>query len=73
MPEIGRYLIALGLIVAFVGLLLLIAAKVPGTSWLGRLPGDIWIDRPNLKVYLPLTTCAVLSLLLSVLVYLFRR
>jgi hypothetical protein len=52
-----------------VGLGLLISAGVP----LGRLPGDITIRRGNSVIYLPIVTCLVISLVLSVILSLFRR
>lgn len=72
MVPLGRMLIFLGVILLVAGLLL--------THWnifsflrLGRLPGDIWIRRGNFSFYLPLTTCALLSLLISLIFYLFRK
>ncbi|GAB4176119.1 MAG: DUF2905 domain-containing protein [Geothermobacteraceae bacterium] len=63
------FMIAGGLLVA-AGLLLLLADKIPG---LGRLPGDIRIERENFSFYFPLGTCLLLSLLLSLVFWLFRR
>jgi len=57
-------LIAIGLGVAWPWL-----GRIP----LGRLPGDIMIDRPGLKVYIPVTTMIVISLLLSLLARIFRK
>lgn len=45
----------------------------PGWSWLGHLPGDIRIERPNFRFYFPLTTCLLASLVLTALLWLFRR
>ena len=73
MAEIGRTLIIVGVLVAVVGVLLAFGPRLPGTSWIGRLPGDIYLDRPNLKVFLPLGTGLLVSVLLTVLLYLFRR
>lgn len=64
-----KNLIYLGLAVIVVGLLWPWLAKIP----LGRLPGDIVIDRPGLKVYIPVTTMILVSLLLSLLAWLFRK
>lgn len=58
------------------GLALVVAALLwPWISRLpfGRLPGDIVIDRPSLKVYIPITTMIVISLIISLIVWLFRR
>jgi len=64
-----RVLIALGGVLVLAGVFWPWLAKLP----LGRLPGDIVLDRPGLKVFAPFTTMIVLSLALSALVWLFRR
>lgn len=64
-----KNLIYLGLLVIGVGLFWPWLAKIP----LGRLPGDIVIDRPALKVYIPVTTMILLSMLLSLLSWWFRK
>lgn len=67
---IGRFLILLGLIVAAIGGLLLLSGKIP---WLGRLPGDIMIQRKNFTFYFPLGTSIVLSLILTLLFWLIGK
>lgn len=67
---IGRFLIILGLFVVGIGLLLTFGAKIP---WIGRLPGDIYIKRDNLIFYFPITTSILVSILLTLLLYLFFR
>ena len=64
-----RLLIATGLLIAAIGLLWPWLAKLP----LGRLPGDIVIDRPGFKLFAPFTTMIVLSLVLSLILWLLRR
>ena len=64
-----RVLIALGLLIALAGVLWPWLAKLP----LGHLPGDVVVDRPGLKVFAPFTTMLLLSLVVSLLVWLFRR
>jgi hypothetical protein len=64
-----RTLIILGISILLIGLLWPWLSKLP----LGRLPGDILINRPGLKVYIPITTMIVASLLLSLLLWLFRK
>jgi len=73
MSDLGRFLLLVSAGLAVVGLLFLVGPKLPGASWIGRLPGDIYIERPNLKIYLPLGTSLVLSIVLSVLLYFLRR
>ena len=63
-------LVLVGLAMAAVGVLLWLGPKVP---WLGRLPGDITVERPNFRFYFPLATCIIVSLLLTLLAWLFRR
>jgi len=67
--NIGRTLIILGLVIAGAGVLLALSDKIP---WLGRLPGDIYVKRDNFSFYLPLTTSIVISVVLSLIFYLFR-
>jgi len=64
-----RFLILLGIILVLIGLFWPWLSKLP----LGRLPGDIILDRPGLKVYIPITTMVLVSLLISLLLWLFRK
>jgi hypothetical protein len=68
---IGRALIGLGLIILALGVILTIGEKFP--IRLGRLPGDIVIRGKNSAFYFPLATCLLLSVILSVVMWLFRR
>lgn len=70
MTNPGKLLIFLGLTLAAAGLLLTFAGKIP---LIGKLPGDLRIERENFTFYFPLGTCLLLSLLLSLLYWLFRR
>ena len=70
MAGLGKLLIFFGILLAVVGLMLSIGAKIP---WLGQLPGDIYIQRERFSFYFPLTTCLLLSLILTLVLYLFRR
>ena len=62
-----------GLLVALLGLLVWGGGSIPLVNRLGRLPGDIYIRRDNISLYLPITTCIVLSVVLSILIGLLRR
>jgi hypothetical protein len=73
MQDLGRFLLVISVGLAVVGLLLLLGPRLPGASWIGRLPGDIYIERPNMKIYLPLGTCVLVSVVVSLLLYVFRR
>ena len=68
--ELGKLLILFGVILIMVGAALVVADKIP---WLGRLPGDIHIQRPNFSFFFPLTTSIVISVVLSLLLYLLSR
>jgi hypothetical protein len=70
MSDLGRLLIVIGVILVIAGAVLLLAPKLP---WLGRLPGDISYQRGNFSFYLPLGTCIVISIILTLIMYLFRR
>ncbi len=70
MRELGKFLIMLGAIVLLLGLILW-SGFAP--KWLGRLPGDIRIGREHSAFYFPIVTCIILSILLSVLLWIFRR
>jgi hypothetical protein len=70
MSELGRVLLIMGIVIAAVGAVLLVAGRVPG---LGRLPGDIHIQRGNWTFYAPLGTSIVLSLLLTLIFWILGR
>ena len=70
MPDLGRALVVLGLVIAAVGLVIMVAGRVP---WIGRLPGDIHVQRDGFSFYFPITTSIVVSIVLSLLLYLFGR
>ena len=70
LSELGRVILVMGLVLVVVGLLLMFGGKVPR---LGRLPGDITIQRGNFRFYFPLVTCLLLSLLMTLLLRLFRH
>lgn len=70
MGTLGRTLIIFGILLVGLGLLFSLGSKIP---WLGRLPGDIYIQRDNFTFYFPLTTCIVISLVISLVLYLLRR
>lgn len=70
MQPLGRLLLITGLLLAAIGLLLSLGI---GTKWIGRLPGDIRIEKGNVRFFFPITTCLLGSLLLSAILWLFRR
>ncbi len=64
-----KTLIALGVVFLAVGLLWPWLGKLP----IGRLPGDIVIDRPNLKIYFPITTMVIISIIISIVSRFFKK
>lgn len=68
---LGRLLIVLGLVLVALGLLVSFAGRLPFK--LGRLPGDIYIQGKHSSFYFPLATCVLLSLLLSMVFWIFRK
>jgi hypothetical protein len=71
MNEIGKLLLGLGLLIALVGGLILLAARI-GLP-LGHLPGDISYKGKNFSFYFPLGTCILISVVLSAILYLLSR
>ena len=70
MRDLGKFIAIVGAITTLVGLLML-SGFAP--KWLGRLPGDIRIEREHSAFYFPIVTCIILSILLSLLFSIFRR
>jgi uncharacterized membrane protein YkgB len=66
----GKLLILLGVFIVLVGLLLVIGDKIP---WIGKLPGDIIIKKEKFSFYFPITTCIIISIILTLLFTLFRK
>lgn len=66
----GKLLIIVGIVCIIVGLLLTYLPKIP---FLGKLPGDIIIERENFKFYFPLATSILISIILSLLVFLYHK
>ena len=67
---VGKLLIVLGSLLIIVGAAIMLAGKIP---WLGRLPGDIYVERRNFTFFFPLTTSILVSVILSLVLYLFTR
>ncbi|MBF0328545.1 MAG: DUF2905 domain-containing protein [Nitrospirae bacterium] len=70
MEQIGKAMIIGGIVLAAVGGLLMLSGKIP---WLGKLPGDIMIEKKNFTFYFPLATSILLSAVLSFLFWLIGR
>jgi uncharacterized protein YybS (DUF2232 family) len=70
MNELGKYLVIMGLLIAAVGVLLWSGV---GKGWLGRLPGDINYTKGNFSFHFPFVTCLIVSVVLTLLLWLFRK
>jgi hypothetical protein len=70
MNEVGKLLVIAGIVLAVVGALLWSGL---GRGWLGRLPGDIHYSRGNFTFYFPVVTCILLSIILTLVLSLFRK
>jgi hypothetical protein len=69
MKQIGMMLILTGLAIVIVGAFLYFGGTV---SWLGKLPGDIRIIKPGYRIYIPITTSIIASILITLILYLIR-
>ncbi len=70
--SLGRMLLVLGAVIALVGVLLILSERFPGLR-IGRLPGDIAVERDRWRFYFPLGTSILISIVLSLLFWLFGR
>ena len=70
MRDLGKFVVIAGVIITLVGLVMW-SGFAP--KWLGRLPGDVRIERGHSTFYFPIVTCIILSILLSLLLSIFRR
>lgn len=74
MEHLARALILFGIILVVLGVVLTLAVKFSGkVPWIGQLPGDIIIKRGNFTFYFPLATCLLASLILTLVLSIFRR
>jgi len=70
MTDLGKILVLTGVVLVLLGTALWFGNRVP---WLGRLPGDIRIEREGFRFYLPLTTCILISIVATLVVWLLRK
>ena len=69
MQGMGKTVLFIGVVLVGVGVLLMLSPKIP---LLGRLPGDIHVEKDNFSFYFPITTCIIVSAILSLIAWLFR-
>ena len=70
MNELGKVLVVVGIVIMAVGLLLWSGV---GKNWLGKLPGDIHYTKGNFSFYFPIVTCLLISAVLTLIMWLFRK
>jgi len=70
LPEFGKLLLILGILFVVIGLLLMLGPKIP---LLGKLPGDFVVRRGNFTLYFPLATSILLSIVLTLIFFIFRK
>jgi len=70
MNDIGKFLVIAGVVMVVVGALLWSGF---GKSWLGRLPGDIHYSKSDFHFYFPIVTCLIISVVLTLILWLFRK
>lgn len=68
--SVGKIIVLIGLVLIVIGLFVQYSDKIP---FLGRLPGDIRIEKENVKIYIPITTSILLSILLTIILYFINR
>lgn len=70
MNYIGKVLVSVGVVMIIVGGIFMLSGKIP---WLGRLPGDIYVQKKNFSFFFPITTSIILSIVISIILILLRR
>ncbi len=68
--QIGKLLIFAGIFIVILGIIFFFGDKIP---FIGKLPGDIYVKKKNFTFYFPIVTSLLLSLLISLIIYLFRK
>ena len=68
--DIGKIIIFIGLLLVVIGFIFMLGSKLP---FIGKLPGDIAVERRNYSFYFPVTTCIIISIILSFILWLFNK
>jgi hypothetical protein len=68
-PELGKFIVGAGAFLILAGLVVWSG----GLSWFGRLPGDVRVERETVRIYVPIVSMLLVSVVLSLILYLFRR
>lgn len=70
MADFGKLFIFIGLLLVVIGIVFIVGNKIP---FIGKLPGDIAIERNNFNFYFPITTCIIISIILSLIFWLLGK
>ncbi len=70
MVDFGKLFIFIGLLLVVIGIVFIVGNKIP---FIGKLPGDIAVERKNFNFYFPLTTCIIISIILSLIFWLLGK
>jgi len=70
MQNAGKYIITLGIVFVIIGLLFYFAGNK--LNWLGKLPGDIRLEKENFKFYFPITTLVLVTILINIIIKIFN-
>jgi len=70
-PETGKYIIAFGILIVIAGIIIYFFHDK--LHWIGRLPGDIRIEKENFRFYFPITTMIIFSLLITLIIRVIRK
>ena len=75
LSDMGKIMVFVGAVLVVLGVVIWLAGKAPESAkfWIGRLPGDIRIERDHFKFYFPLTTCILISIILTLIFWLVSR
>jgi hypothetical protein len=69
--QIGKYVIVTGIIIVVIGVVIYFFPNK--LNWIGRLPGDIRIEKENFRFYFPITTMIIASILVSIIIQIIKR
>ncbi len=70
-PQTGKWIIVAGIIIVIIGVL--VYFFYDKLNWLGKLPGDIRIERENFRFYFPVVTMVIISIVLTILINIFKK
>ena len=69
--QTGKFLLIIGILIIFAGIIIYFFHD--HLKWIGKLPGDIRIEKENVRFYFPITTMVILSIIISMVLFIFRK